>query len=110
MPDERITDPVGSPDFNLVWSATAGTQTASMAYTTLAQLHMYEGELCDLDESGAGEGWGNLRLEWLHTNRVLVTTEGGGQFVAYMSDPAVDARLILDDYVPEIGVDTDAAG
>lgn len=50
---------------------------------------------------------GPFLLEDLPTGRVLVYHEGSREegLVCYMSDRHPDARLILDDYVPEIGVD-----
>lgn len=96
-----ITDPVGRPDHNVGFSVPLGTQSMNMADATVVAIHTYEKELSE------GEGFGNMKLDWLPTNRVLMTTQGGGQFVCYMTDPAVDARLVLDDYVPEVGRDID---
>lgn len=77
------------------WEPDNGKQTRQMLHSTLAQIQMHEEEI--LDEFGA------VTLQILPTNRVLVTSHNGfQQVVAYMADPHIDSRLILDDYVAEL--------
>lgn len=47
--------------------------------------------------------WGPYITEDLPTGRILVLPVEELPHVAYMSDDSPDARLILDDFVPEIG-------
>lgn len=77
------------------WEPDNGKQTAQMLRSTLSQIQMHEEELVD--------EFGLFSLQILPTNRVLLTSHTGQQqVVAYMADPHIDSRLILDDYVPEL--------
>jgi hypothetical protein len=87
-------------DQRLKWSATRGTQTVQMAMATLAEMDRYEGEI--LSDDDLPQPWS---VTLLPTNRILLTANNGKQLVCYLADPVADARLILDDYIPEIGLD-----
>lgn len=85
--------------WNVAFNTQRGTQTAMMAQTTLDSIKVYEGEIAD----EFAQPW---EVTILPTNRILITNpKTGGQLVAYMADRHVDARLVLDDYIPELGLD-----
>lgn len=46
-----------------------------------------------------------FKTQDLPTGRVLLIPEGHDPYVCYMSDESNSARLIIDDYVPELGID-----
>lgn len=80
------------------WEPDNGKQSRQMLYSTLALIQQHEEEI--IDELGM------VDLMILPTNRVLLTAQDGvQQVVAYMSDRHVDARLLLDDYIPELAED-----
>lgn len=58
------------------------------------EIERYRGELED--------ELGNFRLERLPTGRVLLVPDVELPHVCYMSDNGPDARLCVDDYVPEL--------
>ncbi len=83
------------------WLPDEGKQTRQMLYTTLAMITQHEEEI--LDELG------QVTAQILPTNRVLLTAVTGDQeVVAYMADPHVDGRLVLDDYIPELSGQTES--
>jgi hypothetical protein len=91
----KIPDVPGNLEYEGPWSPNEGLQTRQMLHSTLMNISQYEDEI--IDELGM------VTLTILPTNRVLVTSENGSQqVVAYMADPHVDGRIVLDDYVPEI--------
>lgn len=47
--------------------------------------------------------FGKFRQERLPTGRVLLVSDNEVPHVCYMSDESSDARLCVDDYVPELG-------
>ena len=78
------------------FSPSEGTQTRMMLHATLGAILQYQGEI--EDELGP-----NFKLEIMTTNRVLLTTaDEQQQVICYMSDRHADARLVMDDYVPEV--------
>lgn len=78
------------------WSPDKGTQTRMMLHVTLGAIRQYQGEI--EDELGSSP-----KIEILTTNRVLLTTANGQQqLVLYMSDKHADARLVMDEYAPEL--------
>lgn len=60
-------------------------------------------ELARWDEETRDE-LGDYRTEVLPTGRVLVLSDNEVPHVAYMSDDGPDARLCLDDFIPELAV------
>lgn len=70
---------------------------------TAEQRSVLRAEL-DKSKEALEDEWGPYITEELPTGRILVLPSGGEvPHVAYMSDDSPDARLVLDDYVPEIG-------
>jgi hypothetical protein len=94
------------PDLNdapaLEFSDEQGTQDRKTLFQTL--------QFC-IDEQAAIRaelGEQEFTCKLLPTNRLLLTSvDGASQLVAYMADPYHEQgnRLVLDEYVPELGVD-----
>lgn len=87
---ERVPD--------LAWSAKRGTQTAAMVFDTLTALERYEEEVA----SDIGQPW---TVTLLPTNRILIKGAAGRMLVCYLADQDPEARLVIDDYIPELGLD-----
>jgi hypothetical protein len=85
----RMSDQ-GVPNFFIVTPLTA-QQTA----TVMAAL--------ERDREAVVSELGEFTTEVLPTGRILVLPQEEVPHVAYMSDDGPEARLVLDDYVPELG-------
>lgn len=78
---------VDLPDPQGIWQA-----------AILSAIKDYQEELHD----ECGEFTLSPSMEADHQYEIILTAHGGSQFRCYMSDHHADARLILDDYIPEV--------
>lgn len=91
----KLPEVPGKLEYEGRWAPLEGKQSRRMLHHTLGSIREFEEEI--IDELGVVE------VTLLPSNRVLLTSENGfQQVVAYMSDPNADARLVLDDYIPEL--------
>lgn len=85
--------------YDVRWNNNRGTQDVKMLRITMDKIVEFQDEL----ENDFPPPW---NLDILPTNRLLITNSVGEQLVAYMVDPIADGRLMVDDYCPELGIDT----
>lgn len=64
------------------------------AERTLGLINTYKPELED--------EFGEFTTQKLPSGRILLRSHDGEPFIAYLSDFHADARLVIDDYIPEL--------